>query len=624
MFNAASATPLMRFVLVFAIGTIALKAQPLSFILPQNFLIGPGCCSVLTGDFNRDGKTDIVVAHSASNVIVFLASGDGRFTRKETAQSQRPGSIIGPLIAVADINSDGIQDIFASSDAGPVVLLGNGDGSFSAPVALDLGGGGLIAIADFNGDGIPDVLGSSSDGRFFAVHLGKGDGTFQAAGPNVSPPEGDCCLVVVGDFNGDGKLDFAGTSVRNSSKVYVWLGNGDGSFQNVLTSPSPLAETFKPLAVGDFNRDGKLDLAIATQHNAGLLFGNGDGTFRPGPVYTAALSVDQPIRAHLIVADFNGDGFPDLADGFMVLLGNGDGTLQSPATFGQWVNPPVGPGKYLAAADFNGNGKMGLIGAAEDGTVLSVLINNTPGTDASVAAVSAADYGGVLNPGSIATAFGKGLTDATASAMTLPLPTVLQNTKVRILDQSGVERLAPLLYVSPSQVNFRVPPEIAFGYAIINVDNGKTPLVQGARSTLVKDIAPGFFTADGSGHGPPAATAIAIQSNGQRTPIPVFRCSSTGCVLVPLDLTTNGTVYLSVYGTGFASIAPARASCREAIKEALLTVTYIGPQGQYPGLDQLNLQLPKDLPSGVVEIDCIFSGALIAESVARSFTILIQ
>jgi len=107
----------------------------------------------------------------------------------------------------------------------------------------------------------------------------------------------------------------------------------------------------------------------------------------------------------------------------------------------------------------------------------------------------------------------------------------------------------------------------------------------------------------------------------------VFRCSSTDCVLVPLDVATNGTVYLSVYGTGFASTAPAQAFCLyqiDAVRQAPLTVTYIGPQGQFPGLDQLNLQLPKDMPSGMREIDCIFSGASSAESVLQSFTILVQ
>jgi uncharacterized protein (TIGR03437 family) len=198
------------------------------------------------------------------------------------------------------------------------------------------------------------------------------------------------------------------------------------------------------------------------------------------------------------------------------------------------------------------------------------------------------------------------------------LPTVLQNTKVKILDQNGAERLAGLIYVSPSQINFLVPPETAEGYAIINIDNGKTPLVLGARSTPVRGVAPGFFTMDGTGHGPPAATAIAIQSNGTRTAIPVLQCSSASqCTLTPIDLNANGTVYLSVNGTGFAN---GGSACDMG------TVTYSGPQRQFPGLDQLNLQLPKTLPSGTVNITCQFQPATdgVGENPSASFTVSIK
>ena len=606
-------------------GGLVLKGQSISFLLPQYIPVAPGCCSVLAGDFNRDGKEDIVVAYSASHVMVFLGDGTGKFNVQKSAPSQE-GSTISKLVGVADINSDGIPDILAIGDTGPLALLGNGDGSFRAPAVLNLGGDLSKAIADFNGDGKPDLLAYSANSSGFVVHLGNGDGTFQPAGPQAVFPQGDFAIAVVGDFNTDGKLDVAWTTARNSPQVFVWLGKGDGSFQNFVASPSPLAETFKQLAVGDFNQDGKPDLAIATQHRAGLLLGNGDGTFRPGPTYTAPLSL-LPVTAQLVVADFNGDGLPDLADGFMVLLGNGDGTLQTPLTFGQWVNPPPGgTGTFLAAADFNGDGKIDVVGAAGDGTVLSVLINDTPSIDASVFAVSGADYGGAVAPGMIATAFGKALTDATASASALPLPTVLQNTKLRILDQNGAERLAPLIYVSPSQINFVVPQDTAFGYAIINVDDGKLPLVQGARATLVKGIAPGFFTMDGTGHGPPAATAVAIQNSGMRTTIPVFQCSATRqCTLTPIDLSANGTVYLSVYGTGFAQ-ATQGVFCWASNGAVSIPVTYSGPQRQFPGLDQLNIRLPILVPSGTVDINCSFHGTTsgLPETASASFTISVK
>src|SRR5690348_14551193 len=119
MSNTASIIAALRCTVVLASALVALEGQSPSFLIPQNIPIGPGCCSVLTGDFNGDGKADIVVAHSASNVIVLLGNGEGQFLPKETAQSQGPGSI-NQLAGIADINSDGLPDILAIADAGPV------------------------------------------------------------------------------------------------------------------------------------------------------------------------------------------------------------------------------------------------------------------------------------------------------------------------------------------------------------------------------------------------------------------------------------------------------------------------------------------------------------------------
>jgi uncharacterized protein (TIGR03437 family) len=625
MSKTASIRPALTVLL--AASLIALEGQSLSFRLPQYIPIGPGCCSMLTGDFNGDGEADIAVAHGAPGFILLLGNGDGTFTRKDITQGQTVGNTVG-LVAVADLNSDGIPDILAVIDTGPnppssdfsayrnVVFLGNSDGSFRSPIVLDQEGDFVSGIADFNGDGKPDLLVTRNFSEF-TVRLGNGDGTFRAAGPATGYPEGDCCFEVPSDFDHDGKADVAMISGRRGT-VYVYLGNSDGSFQTFSRYGGPPATNGpKTLAVADLNRDGNPDIVVGAGQGVEVLLGKGDGTFPTALAYP----FQQPrlgllTGARSVVADFNGDGIPDVANGFTVFPGKGDGSLEAPLFFGQWTdslsNLP------LAAADFNGDGKPDLIGVAPDGMGLSLLIDNTGASDASVAAVSAANYGSAIAPGSIATIFGKALTDATASATTLPLPTVLQNTKVKILDQNGVERLAGLIYVSPSQINFLVPPETAEGYAIINIDKGKTPLVLGARSTPVRGVAPGFFTMDGTGHGTPAATAVAIQSNGTRTIIPVFQCTSARqCALTPIDLNANGTVYLSVYGTGFAN---GGSACDTG------TVTYSGPQRQFPGLDQLNLLLPKTLPSGTVNVTCQFYPASdgVGENPSANFIISIK
>jgi uncharacterized protein (TIGR03437 family) len=363
--------------------------------------------------------------------------------------------------------------------------------------------------------------------------------------------------------------------------------------------------------VADFNGDGKPDLAVvqgtlptANSPHTELLLGKGDGSFQTGKAYGDD-------GGSLAVADFNGDGHPDVATGFTVLLGKGDGSAEQPAVFAQFFIDQETDFPFnlslVAVGDFNGDGKPDLVGPGPGATQLSILINNTPGADRSARAVSAANYSAPVAPGSIASVFGANLASATVAASMLPLPTVLANTRVRILDRTGVERLGGLFFVSPFQINFVVPPDTAPGYAIVNVDNGNSTLADGARSTMVQPIASGIFTTDGSGHGLPAATAIRIRSDGTRTPVAIFQCSSAVyCSPVPIDLSVDGKVYLSLYGTGFAKAT--RAFCNN-VPAGLqpgfgLPVLYIGPQGVFAGLDQLNLELPKTIPSGAVEIEC--------------------
>src|SRR5439155_267911 len=214
------------------------------------------------------------------------------------------------------------------------VLLGKGGGTFQTAVDYDAGGRSrFVAVGDFNGDGKPDlaVVNSIGDnGAAFpasnvAVLLGKGDGSFHAAvnydaGANPSS-------AVVGDFNGDGKSDLA---VANNGSfpettVAVLLGNGDGTLQNAISYVAGWIP--QSLAVGDFNADGKPDLAVATFENGvSVLFGNGDGNFQ-------AVNHFAGRGTYVTAGDFNGDGKADLLEAnggtVSVLLGKGDGTFQA-------------------------------------------------------------------------------------------------------------------------------------------------------------------------------------------------------------------------------------------------------------------------------------------------------
>ncbi|MGD0506355.1 MAG: VCBS repeat-containing protein [Terriglobales bacterium] len=209
-------------------------------------------------------------------------------------------------VAVGDFNGDGKPDLVVANATNVGVLLGNGDGTFQAAVYYGAGSGPrAVAVGDFNGDGKLDlVVGNVTSGNV-SVLLGKGDGTFQPA--LNSAADNAPYSVVVGDFNGDGKLDVA-VANYNSGDVSVLLGKGDGTFQPVVNYA--VGSIPSSVVVGDFNGDGKLDLAVTNvfDNTVSVLLGNGDGTFQ------APVNFDTGAYPWWVaVGDFNGDGKPDLA-----------------------------------------------------------------------------------------------------------------------------------------------------------------------------------------------------------------------------------------------------------------------------------------------------------------------
>jgi Ca2+-binding RTX toxin-like protein len=338
---------------------------------------GAGPLSVAVGDFNADGKLDVVAAN-AGDVSVLLGNGDGTLAPPTGIDI---GS--GPQsVAVGDFNGDGKLDLGVTSnvyypgtpgywvgdqngyffypgtpayyEGRANVLLGNGDGSFSAPNTTWLGYGyrSSAAVADFNGDGAQDFAAANPDGGTVSVLLGDGTGALGApadywAGSSPSS-------VAAGDVNGDGKPDLV-TANTSGGDVGVLLGNGDGSFpaaQNYATGSYPYS-----VAAADLNGDGKPDLVTAnpSDNSVSVLPGNGDGSFRNAQFYAAGSGPDA-----VAAGDFNGDGRPDLAvtdysAGVAVLLNTGDWrTLQvngfpSPTTAG------AAHTVIVTALDSNGN-----------------------------------------------------------------------------------------------------------------------------------------------------------------------------------------------------------------------------------------------------------------------------
>jgi len=335
---------------------------------------------LITGDFNGDGRQDIasVAGYNLSAAVtVLIGRGDGTFTT-------HVNRTIPPYpydIAVGDFNGDGKLDLVVDSFNTPgsvSILLGADNGSFTSRKDIHIGNHpAFLATGDFNGDGRLDVVANAMDPKsgmeVLSTLLGNGDGSLQA--PLNQTLTSSPSKFAVADFNLDGKLDLA-TCLQNTTGVSVFLGKGDGTFATpVFFGAGDTCGDPGPVFSADFNGDHKADIVLSTYSGISILLGEGNGSFQPYRAVLAGYSL-------LAVGDFNGDGKPDLvvANGtpFVgIALGNGDGTFKAPQSV--FISALLSVDRS-AVGDFNGDGNLDFAFISSSSQTLSILPGNGDGT----------------------------------------------------------------------------------------------------------------------------------------------------------------------------------------------------------------------------------------------------
>jgi hypothetical protein len=379
----------------------------------------PGGQTLVTGDFNHDGLTDIAyiggMEAQPASLQVLLGTSNGKFTTglnlplslglgypslliagTTNGSSNVDLALVGNYTSillgdgsggfalgnsyalngspdVAEAESGGKTNLVLGAGPGFATLPGNGDGAFQGIPTTPLGQIGYTAV-DLNGDGLTDVVAADNSGNLLSA-LGRGDGTFSPPNTIAGSLLGS---LATGDFNRDSKVDVVGISPGNQdSTLFFYPGNGNGTFQPNLPGVDLKAAGAQVAVTGDFNGDGNLDVVLPysipfPSSGSGLIFvaGKGDGTFASPVLFSQQNS--SVTAAPLLAADLNNDKKLDLVWNSAVYLGNGDGTFQQ---------APLGiSGSPLAIADLNGDGIPDLLMESSGPGSAGVYAGNGNGT----------------------------------------------------------------------------------------------------------------------------------------------------------------------------------------------------------------------------------------------------
>ncbi len=339
----------------------------------------------------RSARSELVVA---ALVVAILVAGTGAAAATQAPSFFRADyTLFGNNYAFGDFNGDGTLDLAGAGGPAAKVRLNNGAGAFGELAEYSVGGGNSqdLAAGDFNGDGRVDlILTINSPEIGVSLLRGNGNGTFAApvTFPNTSGFDSPAVAAV--DLNNDGKLDvviaheiacYVAPCVT-TDLISVMTGNGDGTFQP--SREIRVGRGMAEIAVGDYNRDGFKDLAIGgTQGQVYRLDGAGDGTFVQRPTVVALVDPSFIPVTDIDVGDFNGDAIQDLVVAIphngsrtVILIGNGDGTFRTPLVL---TSPHLNLPQQQAVADYNGDGFHDLALSLGDGSFGLLQIRNGNG-----------------------------------------------------------------------------------------------------------------------------------------------------------------------------------------------------------------------------------------------------
>ncbi len=555
-------------------------------------------------DLNGDSQPDLI------------AAGDGGFGRTgglwvslRSGQSYAPATTIGNIkanaIEVVDLNGDNRPDIVAlnSTNGTCSVLINTGNGNFAPPVIVwdqsnTATGSYSLLVGDVNNDKRPEII-IRGDNTIFTM-VNTGNGSFRPAA-SIAVPIG-VFNVILGDINRDGLDDLlvmTGNSrdIRNNGTKPVlvqYLSQPDASFRpptNVLTVSSAAVSTI--LAFTDLNNDKIPDIVYGSSPDLSassvrIQLGQPGGGYKEATVFVGP--------DNLLFRDVDGDGTVDAvnasaAGDLAFYRGRGDGSFGRPLV--------IPGGGRLIDANLNNDNKvdfLALVSGAES-FVLPIPSNFPPQTNATVISAASVEIT-TAAPDSIVSIYGTGLATTTLSTPSADWPTALGGTTATVRDLEGVTYPARLAFVSPGQVNLLIPPEVnATGTASVQITSSTGALSTGP--IPMNFIAPSLFIA---GPGLAAANILRVRGTTQ-TVESIVTVENGQLVPVPIDLGPEGDqVYLLLFGTGIRN-RQALGFVRATIGGVNAPVLFAGAQGQFPGVDQVNVQIPRSLAGrGLVDL----------------------